>query len=150
MMKLDKLLVRNYYAYLVLNWAVSFAIFVVGYYVTPLANMVWDWAKFGWCFVWYWVSGLAGSLIIAAIIRSMKYLKKWPNLVVYRPLTAFISAAILAVGFGWLFPETLSWDKSFVWLLITKLFVIGIGYAAAMKLEHKVGVKFTHDLLEVS
>jgi hypothetical protein len=135
--------------YVIFNWILAFGVFSAIYYLTPLWAVPWDWEKAGYCFLLYLGSGLICSIFLSRIFHYWKHWT-WANLLVYRPVTALLNTTILAIGFMWLLSPELEWYKSFAWILITKLFVIGTGMMISGLAKGKVERKFAKDLLEVS
>lgn len=139
----------KHWKYVFVNWGVSFAIFAVIFYFTPFGSEAWTWGKYGVTILLYIAAGLCSSFAISIIMHHWKHWN-WANILLYRPISAAISATILVIGFAWLLEPVLPIEKSLAWLIITKLFVIGTAKFISLFGKGRVERKFTHDLLEVA
>ncbi len=140
---------KRHWTYVIVNWMLSFSIFAIIFYFTPFGSEFWTWAKYGLTIVLYIGAGLLSSIALSFLFHHWKHWN-WANVLLYRPISAALSATILAIGFAWLLDPVLPLEKSLAWLIITKLFVIGTAKMISLIGKGKVEVKFAKDLLEVS
>jgi len=137
--------------FLVVNAALGWVFFTI-MYLYDFAPLPWDFWKWLWVALLYLVVGLVVALVVSALVLRKRWKSAWSasNVFIYRPLTAFMSATWLLLGFTYLLAPNPTLVQNILLTGLVKMAVIGAGYIAAGTTSHAVSQKVVKNYIGVA